>query len=290
MESLWTDVFGVEYAQRWVDANGVRTRVLEAGDPSNPPLLFLHGVNGHAEAYLRNIGPHAKDFHVFAVDMIGHGLTDKPLDRDYEISTYVDHLLDLFDALGFDKVNLSGESLGGWTSIKLAAKHGDRLDKLVLNTPGGLNAEPAVMERLKTMTLDAVTEPTREKVQKRVEWLFKHKEDIPPDLVETRFRIYSQPGYREVTEKILCLQEMEVRQRNLVTEDDLHAISVPTLLVWTVDDPLAGMETGRNGARQAWGAGGCCSPRAGTGRSSRRRGAGSTASTWSSCWGVTRRC
>jgi len=244
LESLWTDVFGVEYAQRWVDANGVRTRVLEAGDPSNPPLFFLHGVNGHAEAYLRNIGPHANDFHVFAVDMIGHGLTDKPLDRDYEISTYVDHLLDLFDALGFDRVNLSGESLGGWTSIKLAAAHGDRLDKLVLNTPGGLNAEPAVMERLKTMTLDAVTEPTREKVQKRVEWLFKHTEDIPPDLVETRFRIYSQPGYREVTEKILCLQEMEIRQRNLVTEDDLHAISAPTLLVWTVDDPLAGMETG----------------------------------------------
>ena len=70
MESLWTDVFGVEYAQRWVDANGVPTRVLEAGDPSNPPLLFLHGVNGHAEAYLRNIVPHAKYFHLFAVDMI----------------------------------------------------------------------------------------------------------------------------------------------------------------------------------------------------------------------------
>jgi 2-hydroxy-6-oxonona-2,4-dienedioate hydrolase len=244
LESLWTDVLGVEFTQRFVDANGVRTRVLEAGNAANPPLLFLHGVNGHAEAYLRNIGAHAADFHVLAVDMIGHGLTDKPLDRDYEIPTYVAHLLDLFDALEFDRVNLSGESLGGWVSIKLAAEHPDRLQKLVLNTPGGLNAEPAVMERLKTMTLDAVTEPTREKVQKRVEWLFKHKDDIPPDLVETRFRIYSQPGYREVTERILCLQEMDVRKRNLVTEDDLHAISTPTLLVWTVDDPLAGIEAG----------------------------------------------
>jgi nitrogen regulatory protein P-II 1 len=68
LESLWTDVFGVGFAQRWVDANGVRTRVLEAGDPANPPLLFLHGVNGHAEAYMRNLGPHAQDFHVFAVE------------------------------------------------------------------------------------------------------------------------------------------------------------------------------------------------------------------------------
>jgi 2-hydroxy-6-oxonona-2,4-dienedioate hydrolase len=244
VDSLWTDMLGVEFAQRFYDANGVRTRVLEAGDPANPPLVFLHGVNGHAEAYVRNIGPHTADFRVLAVDMIGHGLTDKPLDRDYEIPTYVDHLLDLFDALGFEKVHLSGESLGGWVSIKLAASHPDRLDKLVLNTPGGLTADQAVMDRLKTMTLDAVNEPTREKVQKRVEWLFKRKDTIPPDLVETRFRIYSQPGYREVTERILCLQEMDTRKRNLVTEDDLHAIAAPTLLVWTVDDPLAGIEAG----------------------------------------------
>ena len=114
----------------------------------------------------------------------------------------------------------------------------------VTETPGGLSADPAVMERLKTMTLDAVTEPTREKVQKRVEWLFKDKGSIPPDLVETRFRIYSQPGYREVTERILCLQEMDVRKRNMVTEDDLRAIKTPTLLVWTVDDPLAGIGAG----------------------------------------------
>ena len=48
MESLWTDLLGVEFAQRHYDANGVRTRVLEAGDPANPALFFLHGVNGHA--------------------------------------------------------------------------------------------------------------------------------------------------------------------------------------------------------------------------------------------------
>src|SRR5437588_13055498 len=109
-------MLGVAFSQRFYDANGVRTRVLEAGDPKAPPLVFLHGVNGHAEAYVRNIGPHADDFHVLAVDMIGHGLSDKPVDRDYAIGTYVTHLLDLFDTLDFDRVNLSGESLGGWVS------------------------------------------------------------------------------------------------------------------------------------------------------------------------------
>jgi len=244
VESLWTDLLGTEFAQRYHDANGVRTRVLEAGDPSSPALIFLHGVNGHAEAYVRNIGPHAADFHVLAIDMIGHGFTDKPMDREYEIPTYVEHLLDFMDAAGLEKANLSGESLGGWVAIKLAAEHSDRLHRLVLNTPGGLTADQAVMDRIRTLTLDAVTDPAREKVQKRVEWLFKDPAMAPPDLVETRYRIYSQPGYREVTEKVLCLQDMDTRKRNLVTEEDLRAIAVPTMLVWSADDPMQGIDVG----------------------------------------------
>ena len=179
-ESLWTDLLGVEYTQRYYDVRGVRTRVLEAGDPDSPPLVLLHGVNGHAETYVRNIGPHAEHFRVYSVDMIGHGLSDKPLDRDYELGTYVDHVLDFLDTLGLDRVLLSGESLGGWVSARLVIGHADRVERLVLNTPGGLNAEPEVMERIKRMTLDAVSPPTREKVQKRVEWLFKDPVDGAP--------------------------------------------------------------------------------------------------------------
>jgi 2-hydroxy-6-oxonona-2,4-dienedioate hydrolase len=89
-----------------------------------------------------------------------------------------------------------------------------------------------------------VSPPTREKVQKRVEWLFNDASMVPPDLVETRYRIYCQPGYREVTERILCLQEMEIRQRNMLRAEDLKAISMPTLLVWSTADPIAGMEVG----------------------------------------------
>ena len=235
-ESLWTDMLGVEYAQRYIDVRGVRTCVLEAGDPASPPLVFLHGVNGHAEAYTRNIAAHAEHFRVYSVDMIGHGLSDKPLDRDYEIPTYVQHVLDLLDTLGFDRVLLSGESLGGWVAARLVVGHPQRVERLVLNTPGGLNAEPEVMERIKRMTLDAVSPPTREKVQKRVEWLFKDPSTVPPDLVETRYRIYSQPGYREATEKILCLQEMEVRQRNMLRAEDLNGDLGPD---------AAGVEHGR---------------------------------------------
>jgi 2-hydroxy-6-oxonona-2,4-dienedioate hydrolase len=245
LESLWTDLLGVEYAQRYYKVGGVRTRVLEAGEPGKPPLLFLHGVNGHAETYTRNIGPHAEHFHVFSIDMVGHGFSDKPADRNYEIATYVRHVLEFMDTLGFDRVFLSGESLGPWVGARLTIEHPERIEKLVMNTPGGLNAEPDVMERLKRLTLEAVSPPTYEKVQKRVEWLFLDPSSVPPDLVETRLRIYSQPGYRESTERTLCLQEMEVRQRNMLKAEDLNAIKVPVLLVWSSHDPIAGTDVGK---------------------------------------------
>lgn len=242
--SLWTDLLGTSFAQRYYDAGGVRTRVLESGDAEAPALLLLHGVNGHAETYSRNIGPHAEDFRVLAPDFIGHGFSDKPLDRNYEIPTYVEHVIGLMDSLGIQRAAISGESLGAWVAVRLLLTHPDRVSRLVLNTPGGMNANPKAMESLRTLTRDAVTEPTREKVRKRLEWLFKSDSSVTDDLIETRFRIYSLPGYREVTELTLCLQDPETRKLNMLTEQDLQQVRVPTLLVWSTADPVAGVEVG----------------------------------------------
>ena len=65
-------------AQGYLDAGGVRTRYLHAGDASKPPLVLLHGSGGHAEAYVRNLEAHAEHFSTWSIDMLGHGYTDKP--------------------------------------------------------------------------------------------------------------------------------------------------------------------------------------------------------------------
>jgi len=83
------------FSQRFVDAGGVATRVVEAG--SGPPLVLLHGTGGHAEAYIRNIASLGVHFRVVAYDMIGHGFSDKP-DRPYTLDDYCRHLSDLLDA------------------------------------------------------------------------------------------------------------------------------------------------------------------------------------------------
>ena len=99
----------MDFKQTYYNAGGVKTRAIEAGD--GPPLILLHGTGGHAEAYLKNIEAHAQHFHVYAIDMVGHGYSDAP-DISYEMQCYVDFMKDFLDAIGADKAHISGESLG----------------------------------------------------------------------------------------------------------------------------------------------------------------------------------
>ena len=243
LRSLWSAIAGGEVKLHHLNANGVRTRVLEAG--SGPrTLILLHGIAGHLEAYQRNILPHAEHFRTLAIDMLGHGFTDKPA-RDYEIDDYVGHLKDVIDALGVETIHLSGESLGGWVAARFAARYPERIDKLVVNTAGGMIADPKVMERLRTLSLAAVRAPDREATRKRLEFLMLDPSIVTEDLVEARFGVYRLPGMAEAMERIMCLQDMEVRLRNLLTEEELGRITAETLVLWTTHDPTASVAVGQ---------------------------------------------
>ena len=243
--SLWSDLRGVSFRQGWLDAGGVRTRYLASGeDPDAPVLLLLHGTGGHAEAYVRNLGPHGQHFRTYAIDLLGHGWTDKP-DRPMEIGAYVEHVRAVADALNAERVHLSGESLGGWVSARFALDHPDRLDRLVLNTTGGSTANPEVMERLKTLTGRAADDPNWDFIKTRLEWLMHDKSHVNDDLIATRQAIYAAPGAAAAMRRALILQEMEPRRRNLLQDQDWAAIQAETLVLWTTHDPTNPPEEGR---------------------------------------------
>ncbi len=91
--------------------------------------------------------------------MIGHGWTDESK-VDLEIGNYVSFLLQFMNKARIEKAHLSGESLGGWVAARFAIDYPDRVDRLVLNTTGGSRSEPTVMERIKSLSMQAVTNPT----------------------------------------------------------------------------------------------------------------------------------
>jgi 2-hydroxy-6-oxonona-2,4-dienedioate hydrolase len=242
--SIWSDLEGVSFSQGFVRVGPLRTRFLQAGSPEKPALLFLHGTGGHAEAYVRNLAAHSEHFNTIAVDMLGHGLTDKP-DYDYAIPRYLEHLAGFLDAMKVRRASLSGESLGGWVAAHFAVAFPDRVDRLVLNTAGGDRIDPEALAKIRTSTMASVEDPSWDRVRSRLEWLMFDKSDVHDDLVACRQRIYSQPEMRRGMQHILAMHTPEARQKYALTKEQWASIKAPTLVLWTSHDPTAKVEVGR---------------------------------------------
>lgn len=242
--SVWSDLNQVEFSQGFLETASYSTRYLHAGDSTKPLLLLLHGISGHAEAYVRNLEAHSKHFNVYAIDFIGHGYSTKP-GHSLEINDYIDQVFEILDHLGVQRAYLSGESLGGWVAAKIAALHPDRVERIVLNTVAGTRADPKVMKALYTLSTEAAKDPSWKRVKARLEWLMADPSMVTDDLIRTRQMIFQQPDWLRACEVNMALQDPEIRSRNMLTDEELRAISSEALVIWTTKDPSGPVEEGR---------------------------------------------
>jgi len=213
--SVWSDLREVEFSQGFLQAGPYRTRYLHAGDTSKSTLIMLHGITGHAEAYAGNFRSHAQHFFCWAIDFIGHGYSDKP-DHPLEVKHYVEQVIAFMDAIGVQKASFTGESLGGWVTAQLAIDYPDRVERIVLNTIGGTMANPKVMERLYTLSMEAAKDPSWDRVKARLEWLMADPTMVTDDLIKTRQAIFQQRDWPQACEANMALQHPDIRRRNML--------------------------------------------------------------------------
>ncbi|MBM4195266.1 MAG: alpha/beta hydrolase [Gemmatimonadetes bacterium] len=120
------------FTDRTVNARGLNFHVVERGAPSAPPLVFLHGITGHARTWDDEAQALAERFHVVAIDQRGHGDSDRAADGDYGNPAMVEDLAAIVDALGFRQFDLVGLSMGGRVSIGYTGGHPGRVKRLVI--------------------------------------------------------------------------------------------------------------------------------------------------------------
>jgi pimeloyl-ACP methyl ester carboxylesterase len=228
--SIWTELREVAFTQGWLDAGGVRTRYVEAGAKDGPAVVMLHGTGGHWETFAANLGPLSEHFRCVAIDMVGSGFSSKP-DRDYEIPVYVEHLAAVMDALGIERASLLGTSLGSWAASRFALTHPERTERLVLMSPAGLMATASNMARIRAERTKAVERADWDSIRAVFVNLIADESNRIPDLIALRQAIYRLPETREALDHVLILQDAEVRERNLITEDEWAAIAVPVLVI-----------------------------------------------------------
>jgi pimeloyl-ACP methyl ester carboxylesterase len=124
--------------------SGIRIRAVERGDLASPPVVLIPGWGCSVYTYNRNM-PALADagFRVIAVDLKGHGLSDKPLaSAEYTIESLVEHLRVILDALELDRPALVGHSLGGSLIYHFASRYPERARCLGMLSPVGLKGVP----------------------------------------------------------------------------------------------------------------------------------------------------
>ena len=152
------DIAGAE--SRYIDVDGINTHYYEAG--AGEALILLHGGGAGADSFGNWRGclnSFAEHYHVYAVDMVGFGFTDKPDPTDY---SYIQqarngHIIALIETLGLASVNLIGNSMGGTTSMGVAIERPDLVNKLVLMGSAGVRA-PITDELKSIMNYDYTTD------------------------------------------------------------------------------------------------------------------------------------
>jgi len=124
--------------------SGLKIRVVERGDPSSPPILLVHGWGCSVYVFRRNM-PALADagFRAIAIDLKGHGLSDKPLAaNEYTIESLVEHLREILDLLDLESPALAGHSLGGSLIYHFASRYPERVRCLGMLSPVGLKGVP----------------------------------------------------------------------------------------------------------------------------------------------------
>src|SRR6266700_38607 len=106
---------------------------------ARPPLVFVHGIGAGASSFMwrKNFDVLARDFPVYAFDLLGYGFSDKQATAPYSADLYVELITDFIREVAGYPANVIGSSLGAAYVIRVADEHPELIGTMVLNAPAG---------------------------------------------------------------------------------------------------------------------------------------------------------
>jgi esterase len=123
-------------ADKFVSVNGLKLHYLDWGGEGKPVLVMIHGIDRHAHTF-DHVAPHFIDrYHVFAIDMRGHGESEWDPDGRYFVEDYVRDFEAMADALRWRDITVWGNSTGGRVAQVFAGAHPDRVARVISEDVG----------------------------------------------------------------------------------------------------------------------------------------------------------
>lgn len=218
-----------------IDVDGIRTNYIVAGE--GEPLILLHGSGPGVTAFAnwRGVIPDfAQHFRCYAPDTLGFGYTDFPADiRGFDMNRWMAHLAGFMDALGIARAHFIGNSYGGALTLALAARHPERVARMVLMGAAGLPF-PITDGLAKVWGY----QPSLEAMRDLMTTFAFDPALVKEEIVASRYHASIRPGAQEAFSSLFP----EPRQRWLdalaTPEDDLCALAHPTLIIHGREDVI----------------------------------------------------
>ena len=133
---------------RTLTLHGDRVAYLDEG--AGDVLLLIHGIGGSTDCWRGVVHKLASRYRVIAVDLLGHGQSDKPR-GDYSLGAFAVWLRDFLDALDIREATVIGHSFGGGVALQFAHQHKEYCRRLVLISSGGLGPDLGPLLRMMSL-------------------------------------------------------------------------------------------------------------------------------------------
>jgi pimeloyl-ACP methyl ester carboxylesterase len=227
-----------------VEIHGTPMNYVDVGRDSGDeePAVLVHGLGGQWQNWLENIPRLALDRRVVAMDLPGFGLSPEPDDDEgISIPRYGQYVNALCDKLGLGKVELVGNSMGGYIAAEVAIQFPERVGRLVLVSAAGISSAETLQAPILTVGRVATALATNSVARYRrlasrpitrhfsLALVARYPRLLKPDFAyEGFFKGAGKPGFDDALRA--CL-DYDFRDR-------LPEVKVPTLIVWGEKDSI----------------------------------------------------
>lgn len=223
---------------RYVTVGGVNTHYLVSGHGS--PVVLIHGLGESVVTWRDNIGPLSQRHQVFALDLPGHGDSEKP-DLSYDPDSMVYYLRGFLESLGIERPALIGHSMGGGLALMTALAHPDIVSRLLLVGSASLGREVDWGLRLASVKVlgELMTSRFVDNTGIMLRKAFSDQRFVTQELLTELKRTNRLPGARRAALKVIrnTVSILGVKSEFILYKR-LAELEMPVLIAWGAENRI----------------------------------------------------